>query len=274
MGSKKRIYKAEEVFEGSALNFVKAIENRNSIEIKKIIASSERIEINQPVKLPGNFNFHKIDHLSFFDILLGNALTPAPYTGGYSGETITILNYFIANNDLNSITEALKLGADPKAQGTWYYDSYFFSCRFKRPEALNIILEDTYFLAYTSKASFIDKLPIINTVNHWFSETEYKLDPQLLEVALKHKVNFDILLPEWGGSTMLTNNMSLNGYGTVIWLLEHNAARPDLPDKDGKTIISITNDWLKGVKPDDKYRKSQLLKIKNLLIEKGFNFPQ
>jgi hypothetical protein len=101
------------------------------------------------------------------------------------------------------------------------------------------------------------------------SEDDYQLDPTLLQVANKYHPNFNLQMPEHGGGTLLTNNMTLNGYETVLWLLENTDVDARLPDKSGRTVASIAGEWLRGVKADDRHRKQMLLKIKDALATKG-----
>ena len=262
------VYSAAETFFEPELGLVRAIEAGDEAAARAKIAAG--LDLDRPVAPPANFDFKRIFGLSPFDRKLADALTPAP-SGGRSEQTLTVLNYFIANNDLPAIRLALKLGASPTAKGSFYFDSFRFASEFERADALDLVLEVVPFSSMTDaeQGRRLANLPKIKTVNHLFSDTEYRLDPALLEVAKKHHANFDLRMPEQGGDTLLTYNMVLNGYETVLWLLENTDADARLPDRSGRTVASITGKWLAGMKDDDRQRRKMLLKIKGALAAKG-----
>jgi hypothetical protein len=272
MASLTSAYKAEEFFGTSEskpyLQFVKEIEARNFSAATEL-ESQEKLDLNHPVSLPDGFDYHRLDGLSAAEIKLGDALAPGSRN---PKETSTILNYFIANRDIKSMKEILKMGADPAARSSWYLNSYIFACEYNRANELDLLLTAKPFssLSNSDQKALLVRLPKIETVTHWFSDPDYVLDPSLLKVALKNHVNFD--LPTDFG-TLLTDSMNLNGYDVVIWLLENNAARADQPDKSGKTVASIAADWLKNPSKLEKKRRKKLEIIKDILHKKGFELP-
>ena len=88
-------------------------------------------------------------------------------------------------------------------------------------------------------------------------------------MAKKHHANFNLRLSEVGGDTLLTSNMNLSGYETVLWLLANTDADPTLATRWHKTVASMTGEWLRGIKPEDRHRKVMLLKIRDALATKG-----
>jgi hypothetical protein len=267
------LYSPEEAFTGKTLEFVKAIKSGDEVFIKKIQDSPEKIDINLAVNFPASFDFLRPLNLSAKDIARGNALTPAPYTGGYSGQSTTILNFFIINDDLAAVKRCLNLGANPTSAGNWYYDSFTFAAEFRKAQALDMILEVYPFSKMPAKEQFrvLQNLPKIDTIKHWFSSDEFQLDPRLLEVALKHHANFNLQVPEYNNETLLTQNMVLIGYETVLWLLEHTDADPTLMTRFKENVPSMLTKWLKGTKSNDKYRYKQLLRIKAALEKKNIS---
>jgi hypothetical protein len=263
-----QIYSAGETFSEPELGLVLDIQAGDEAAARKKIAAG--LDLDQPVAPPATFDFKRIFGLSPLQRKRADALTPAP-SGGRADETLTILNFFIANDDLPAIRLALKLGANPNAKGSFYFDSFRFASEFERADALDILLQAIPFSKMTDaeQARRLADLPKIKTVNHWLSETEYRLDPTLLRVASKYHPNFNLQMPERGGGTLLTSNMSLSGYETVLWLLENSEVDARLPDGRGRTVASITAEWLRGVKADDRHRKMMLLKIKDALATKG-----
>ena len=262
------IYSAGETFSEPEFGLVLDIQAGDEAAARRKIAAG--LNLDRPVAPPATFDFKRIFGLSPLERTRADALTPAP-TGGRSDETLTILNFFIANNDLPAIRLALKMGADPDAKGSFYGDSFRFASEFERADALDLLLQGHPFSTMTDadQARRLADLPKIKTVRHWLSEDEYRLDPTLLQVANKYHPNFDILMHERGGGTLLTSNMNLSGYETVLWLLENTAVDARLPDGRGRTVASITAEWLRGVKADDRHRKMMLLKIKDALATKG-----
>ncbi len=262
------IYSANEAFSEPELGLVRDIQSGDEAAVRKKIAAG--LDLDQPVAPPATFDFKRIFGLSPFERKMADALTPAP-SGIRSNQTITILNFFIANNDLPAIRLALKLGANPNAKGSFYYDSFRFASEFERADALDLLLQVLPFSKMTDaeQARRLADLPKIKTVRHLLSEDTYQLDPTLLQVANKTHPNFNLQMPEHGGDTLLTNNMILSGYETVLWLLENTDADARLPDKSGRTVASIAGKWLLGMKPDDRHRKKMLLKIKDALATKG-----
>lgn len=262
------IYSAGETFSEPELGLVQAIQSGDEAAARAKIAAG--LDLDCPVAPPAAFDFKRIFGLSPGQRKLADALTPAPY-GGRADETITLLNFFIANNDLPSIRLALKLGADPNAKGSFYFDSFRFASEFNRADAMDLLLQAVPYSTMNDEdqARRLADLPRINTVNHLFSDTEYRLDPALLQVALKHHANFNLRMSEVGGDTLLTSNMNLSGYETVLWLLANTDADPTLATRWHKTVTSMTGEWLRGIKPDDRHRKVMLLKIKDALASKG-----
>jgi hypothetical protein len=264
------IYPAHETFFEPELGLVQDIQSGDEAGARRKMAAG--LDIDQPVAPPATFDFKRIFGLSPFERKMANALTltPAP-SGGRSHETITLLNFFIANNDLPALRLTLRLGANPGAKGSFYYDSFRFASEFNRAAALDLLLQDHPFSKMTDdeQARRLADLPKIKTVRHWLSEDEYQLDPSLLEVANKYHPNFNLQMDEHGGGTLLTGHMYLSGYETVLWLLANTDADATLPDKSGRTVASITGECLRAMKADDPYRRKMLLKIKGALAAKG-----
>lgn len=266
------IYSAGETFSEPEFGLVVDIQNGDEAAARRRIAAG--LDINRPVAPPAAFDFKRIFGLSPLQRRMADALTPAP-AGGRADETLTLLNYFIANNDLAAMRLALKLGADPNAQGTFFHDSFRFAAEFERADALDILLDAVPFSTMSDEvqARRLAWLPRIKTVNHLFGDTEYRLAPALLEVARKHHANFNVMDPGRFATTMLTANMTLNGYDTVLWLLDNTDVDPLLPDRNGKTVAGLTAYWLDGMKPDDRERRRMVLKIKDALARKGIALP-
>jgi hypothetical protein len=262
------IYSASETFCEPELALVRDLQSGDEAAARRKIAAG--LDLDRPVAPPASFDFKRIFDLSPFERQMADALTPAT-SGGRSNQTITLLNFFIANNDLPAIELALKLGASPNAHGSFYFDAFRFASEFERADALALLLRAVPFskMSDAEQARRLADLPKIKTVRHWLSEDTYELDPTLLEVANKTHPNFNLRMPEHGGDTLLTNNMILSGYETVLWLLQNTDADARLPDRSGRTVASIAGKWLPGLKPDDRYRRKMLLKIKQALATKG-----
>lgn len=262
------VWSAAETFSEPELGLVRALQSGDEEAARAKIAAG--LDINQAVAPPAAFDFKRIFGLSPLDRKLADALTPAP-SGGRADETLTLLNFLIANDDLPAIRLALKLGADPNAKGSFYFDSFRFASEFERADAYDLLLQAVPFSAMTDEdqARRLADLPRITTVNHLFSATEYRLRPALLEVAKKNHANFDLRTSKIGGETMLTGNMYLSGFETVLWLLANTDADPTLATRRGRTVASMTADGLRGIKADDGHRREMLLKIKDALAKKG-----
>lgn len=269
-GKVKYFFNPKETFSGDALQFVKLVRAGDAARAETFIKNTKGFDINKPVELPAKFNFKKLEKLSSFESLMNKIILLFPKEGG-SGQTVTFLTYFVVNNDIEAVRTLLRLGADPEIAGTWYEHAFLAACKFNRHEILDVLFESRPFfrLAIENQVKVLERLPYVTIVKHWGSPTEYELDPSMLKVGLKHRVNYNMEFPL--GETFLTSNMSEAGYKTVIWLLRNNAVKADLPDRHGDTVASIAYEWLKDIKDveKEKFRKEHLLKIKEELEKKG-----
>ena len=269
-GKLRYVYTPKETFTGEALDFSKLVRSGESIQIEAFLKSAKGFDLNKPIEIPAKFNFKKLEKVGSFERLFDKFISFFPKSG-MSGQTVTFLTFFVVNNDLEAIRKLLKVGGDPEVGGTWYDNAYLAACKLNRPEVLNVLFQNRPFFRLTpeNQVKVLERLPFVTEVKSWGSPTVYKLDPAMLKIGLKHRVDFNMEFPL--GETFLTSNMSESGYETVIWLLKNNAAKPDLPDRHGDTVASIAYEWLKDIKDTsrDKFRKESLLKIKAELEKKG-----
>ncbi len=110
--------------------------------------------------------------------------------------TTTLLNVYIATDDLASAEFALQLGANPLTKTTWMYDAFELSIQFEKDQALNLLFKKYPFesLPKDRQQSLILAMPRQKTHGNFFFGYTCEMDASLLEVGLKNKIDFDYAL--------------------------------------------------------------------------------
>lgn len=280
-------YKKENYFPPKYLELITLIKE-NKVEESKNLILKNKLDINQEFKVSLNVELEEFSILTKLmtkivmatlgdgTIIPKNKTTPAP-DNVYYHETITLLKYFILTNDLESLRRILELGANPEQTGSWHGNAYLFTIKMNKPEALDKILEfkPHQKMIESEKTYWLNSFFKSEKKSLFFSSDEYELtNLKLLEVALKHKVDFNLEIPSLAYRYLILD-LSPNGLEKVVWLINNNYD-PNLINQYGETLPLLLFELLekkqKMKQKDDSYFEKIIL-IKNLLEKKGVLFP-
>jgi hypothetical protein len=269
------LYKPEEFFPEPYLGLLRMINSKSETEVRGFI-DKNGIDLNKEFRVPWAVDLKKAYEMSRFQRWKADKIfVPAPSFSGYAPETITLLNFLIINDALEALKKLLTLGADPETNTHWYGNGYNFAVRFNRVGAFDLLLDAKPFSVIKSENRyFIDGLFTTKTVKHWFSEDDYVLKfPELLEVAYKHKIDFNDEFGSFREYPIL--DLSLNGLEKVIWLIKHGADISVISETGDSLPLGVET-WLASEtkrSEKSKLRIKKLLIIKQLLVERGVAFP-
>lgn len=143
----------------------------------------------------------------------------------------TLLNVLVVLDEYDAIAGALKLGADPLIVTTWNHDAIEAALSLRKSRALDLFLQSYHFntLPISRQHAVIKRLPKIDINGNALFGYECVLDTSLLEVGIKHKIDFDMTLVSENSmkqkvsSTLLKESLKdSSDLLTVEWLLLNN----------------------------------------------------
>ncbi len=261
-----------------------AIQSNDIVVAKQLIAAGTNL--NRIFEIPKDIDIDQFEYHNRSHSLIDRAvdgfiglIEPLPSkpqnnkTAQSFTRTSTLLNVYIAIDDIEAQTLALDLGANPLITPNWSSDAFYVAIFFRKPAALDILLQKYSFelLPLDRQKSLIASLPQVNTLGNSITGYEHTLDPRFLEVATKNKIDLSRPIEPLsftGGKPKNLLQVSLfdqfdsgKDLGTAIWLVEHGFNRT----VEGSESISEMLDHLERKKSLSKRSLTQIAQLHELI---------